>query len=191
MILSKRERIVVVLTLAALSILVLDRYVLSPFLASYSAAGARREKLWVELRQAENLLARRRRIDPRWREMLSGSLKRDPAEAESQMFHALLDWSEQAGLKLSLRPERSAEKTDLREITFHITTDGSMKSVLQFLWRLKTADIPTKLESVRLRSRKDGIDDLELQLRVSTLYLAAPSASPQAGDRVVSKGGVR
>lgn len=191
MILSKRERIVVVLTLAALSILVLDNYVLSPFLASYSAAGARREKLRVELRQAENLLAHRRRIDPRWREMLSGSLKRDPAEAESQMFHALLDWSEQAGLKLSLRPERSAEKTDLREITFHITTDGSMKSVLQFLWRLKTADIPTKLESVRLRSRKDGIDDLELQLRVSTLYLAAPSASPQAGDRVVSKGGVR
>ena len=191
MILSKRERIVVVLTLAALSILVLDNYVLSPFLASYSAAGARREKLRGELRQAENLLARRRRIDSRWREMLSGSLKRDPAEAESQMFHALLDWSEQAGLKLSLRPERSAEKTDLREITFHITTDGSMKSVLQFLWRLKTADIPTKLESVRLRSRKDGIDDLELQLRVSTLYLAAPSASPQAGDRVVSKGGVR
>jgi len=179
MILSRRERLIITATLVAVSILVLDRYALTPLLERYSALEARKERLLADVNRDESLLARQRKVVPKWRQMLAGSLKRDPGEAESQMLHALRDWSEQAGLNLSLlRPERSTEKTDLREITFHIAGDGTMNSISRFLWRLETADIPTRLKTVQFRSRKEGIDDLSVQLRISTLYLDAERPLP-------------
>ena len=191
MILSKRERLIITATLVAVSILVLDRYALTPLLARYSALEARKERLLADTRRAESLLTRRRKIVPEWHRILAGSLKRDPAEAESQMLHALRDWSEQAGLNLSLlRPERSTEKTDLREITFHVAGDGTMNSISRFLWCLETADIPTRLKTVQFRSRKEGIDDLSVQLRISTLYLAAERPLPlETRAEIASEGG--
>ncbi|MDY7010193.1 MAG: hypothetical protein SVV80_05500 [Planctomycetota bacterium] len=192
MILSKREKIIITATLVAISVLVLDRYALTPLLDRYSAVRTRKEMLLAETRHAENLLALHRKVAPRWR-ILTGSLKSDPAEAESQMLHALRDWSEQAGLNLSLlRPERSTEKTDLREITFHVAGDGTMRSVSRFLWSLETADIPTRLKTMQLRSRKEGIDDLSVQLRISTLYLSDESPLPPGrGNEIASEGGIQ
>ena len=110
--------------------------------------------------------------------MLTGSLKRDPGEAESQILHALRDWSEQTDLNLSsIRPERSTERTDVPEITFHISGSGSMNSISRFVWCLETAEIPIKVKVLSLGSRKEGIDDLSLQLRFSTLYLATEAPS--------------
>ena len=179
MILSKRERLIMVLTLAAVSILVLDRYVLTPLLDGRSSLQARKARLQGDMERANRLLTRRRQIDQRWNQMLTSSLKRDPGEAESQILHALGNWSEQTGLNLSsIRPERSTEKTDVREITFHISGSGSMNSISWFVWCLETAEIPIKVKVLSLGSRKEGTDDLSLQLRFSTLCLAvqAPPA---------------
>ncbi len=179
MILSKRERLIMVLTLAAVSILVLDHYVLTPLLDGRSSLQARKARLQGDMEQADRLLTRRQQVDQRWRQMLTGSLKRDPGEAESQILHALGNWSEQTGLNLSsIRPERSTEKTDVREITFHISGSGSMNSISRFVWCLETAEIPIKVKILRLGSRKEGTDDLSFQFRFSTLYLAvqAPPA---------------
>ena len=180
MILTKRERLIISLTVIVVSILVLDRYLFTPLLDRYWAVEARKQRLLGEMKRAEILLSRQRQVGPRWRQMLAGGLRRDPAEAEGQIMHALGDWSEEAGLRLSsLKPERPREKTDLREITFHVTGSGSMNSISRFLWRLETAKVPIKVKIVELRSRKEGTDDLLLQsLRISTLYLAAQSPSP-------------
>jgi len=179
MILSKRERLIMVLTLAAVSILVLDHYVLTPLLDGRSSLQARKARLQGDMERANRLLTRRRQIDQRWNQMLTSSLKRDPGEAESQILHALGNWSEQTALNLSaIKPERSTEKTDVREITFHISGSGSMNSISRFVWCLETAEIPIKVKVLSLGSRKEGTDDLSLQLRFSTLYLAvqAPPA---------------
>jgi len=178
MILTKRERLIMVLTLAAVSILVLDRYVLIPLLDGRSSLQARKARLQGDMERANSLLVRRQKVDQRWRQMLTGSLKPDPGEAESQILHALRDWSEETGLNLTaLRPERSTEKTNLREITFHISGSGSMSSISRFMWYLETAEIPIKVKVLRLGSRKEGIDDLSLQLRFSTLYLDTETPS--------------
>ena len=190
MILTKRERLITALTLIAVSIFVLDRYVLTPFLDDYSALEARKQKLQGDMKRANSLVARRQQVDQKWQQMLAGSLKQDPVEAESQVLHALRDWSEQTGLNLSaLRPERSTDKTDLREITFHTAGSGPMSSISRFMWCLETAEIPIKLKMIRLSSRKEGIDDLSLELRFSTLYLAVqPPSAVQASAQNTTKG---
>lgn len=173
MILSRRERLIITLALIVVSIFVLDRFVLGPLLASYSTARAKKGELQAEKDRSASLLDRREQIGRKWRQMLAGGLKQDPAEAESQLLHALGDWSQEAGLDLSsLRPERPGEKTDLRKVICHAVGSGSMASVSRFLWLVETAEIPVKLEAVQLRSRKEGTDDLALQVRLSTLYLA-------------------
>jgi len=170
MILAKRERLIIAITVIAVSILVLDRYVLTPVSDKYRELDLTKQRLLLKVQRAEMLLSRRQQVEPRWRQMLAGGLRRDPGEAESQIIHAVRDWSEEAGLKLpSLKPERTMEKTELREITFHLTGGGSMSSMSRFLWRLETAQVPIKLKTMELRSRKEGTNDLALQsLRIST-----------------------
>ena len=170
---TRRERIIMTLTAIVLSILALDRFVLTPLLEKYWAVGAEKQRLLADMRRAERLLSTRRQVDSKWRHILASGLQCDPAAAESQMMHALRDWSEDAGLRLSsLKPQRPTTDAELQEITFDVIADGPMSSISRFLWRLTTAAIPVKLKAVELRSRKEGIDDLTLQLQLSTLYLA-------------------
>jgi len=178
---SKRERIIVAILGVVLGALVLDWWVVTPVLNRSDEVQARKAVLLSEMTQAENLLQRRRLIGPRWRQMLAEGMKRDPAEAESQVLHALGDWAADAGVDLiSLKPERLTEDTLLPEIEFRAAGTGSMAAVSRFLWRLETAEIPLKVKSLQIGSLKEGRDDLSLQLQISTLYVPEPQRAKPA-----------
>lgn len=191
MVFTKREKIVLGATIIALCVLVLDVYVLTPLMAQRSAVQADQARLLGKLTQARSLLKRRRLLGRKWRGMLTDGMKRDPAEAESQLLRALRRWSSEARVRLSsLRPERSMEESPLPEITVHAAGTGSMAAASRLLWRIETAKIPVKVRMLQLGSRKDGTDDLSLHLRVSTLYSPPGPASPKqaAKRRVPARG---
>ena len=186
MVFTKREKIIIAVTVAAMCLLVLDFYVLTPLLSNRAAVQAEKARLVAELAQAGGLLQRRRLLGPKWRSMLDNGMQRDPAEAESQILRLLRDRSAEAGVKLSsLQPERSTEKSELPEITVHVAGTGSMAAVSRLLWQIETARVPLKIKMLQLGSRKDGTDDLSLHLKVSTLYLppGAKRAAPGGGDK--------
>ena len=183
MFLSKRERLIITATLVVVALLVLDRYVVSPLMDCCDRVAAHKEKVLAEIRHGNELLADKREVGPKWREMIASGLKRDPTEAESQILHAVGDWAKDAGLKLSaVKPERLPDKRSLQEISFQAAGTGSMNAVAKFLWRLETSKVPIRVKDLQLGSRKEGTDDLSLQLRLSTLYQAPePPAPPAAG----------
>jgi hypothetical protein len=187
---SKRERIILVVAVVVFGALVLDRLALTPLLDRSAKVAARKAVLLSEMANAENLLERRRLIGPRWRRMIADGMKRDPGAAESQVLHALGDWADDAGLNLvSLKPERSTKETPLPEIDFRATGTGSMAAVSRFLWRLETAGIPLRVKTMQIGSRKEGLDDLSLQLQVSTLHVPAdPDPAPPAADARAPEG---
>jgi len=191
MILSKRERLIIVVAAIVLAMLALDRYAVTPILDYQGAVETQKQKVLGELARARALLAHKRKIDPKWHEMLAAGLQRDPTEAESQILHAVEDWCKETGLKLtSMKPERLTEKKSLREISFQAVGTGSMNAVARFLWRIETARVPVRLKELQLGSRKEGADDLTLQLHLSTLYLPAlPPASSGADAPAQSAGG--
>jgi hypothetical protein len=201
MVFTKRERTIIVVTLSVLGILGIDRYVLTPLLDRYEQSEVRRESLQAEMVKARSLLERRELIAPRWRQMVTDGLQRDPAEAESQALHAVQDWAADAGLDLSsLKPERAREPlkleplrekptlerpremTELREITLHAAGTGSMAAVSRFLWLVETAPIPIKVKVLQLGARQEGTDNLTLQVRLSTLYLASPDSADEGNE---------
>jgi len=115
--------------------------------------------------------------------MIAGGLKRDPAEAESQILQAVGDWARDAGLKMSsVKPERMPDKRSLQEISFQAAGTGPMNAVARFLWRLETSKVPIRIKELQLGSRKEGTDDLTLQLRLSTLYQAPEPPAPSPAD---------
>jgi hypothetical protein len=175
MILSKREQFIIAATVIVVAAVVLYNYVLTPLLDCCDEVAAQKQMKLAEMERGRELLDRRRQIAPKWNEMTASGLKRDPAEAVSQILHAVQDWSKEAGLKLaSVKPERLPEKKTLQEIAFQATGTGSMNAVSRFLWRLETAKVPIRVKELQLGTRKEGADDLTLQLRLSTLYIAPP-----------------
>ena len=179
MVLSRRERYVLigtVIVVVAVVALVLDRFVLTSVPPEgLSETEAQKPDAPSEANQAETLLANRRQMAPKWREMLKSGMKGDPAAAESQVLHAIRDWAEASGLTMSLiKPDRLTEKTRLPEIAFQAAGTGTMDSVRGLLWRIQTASIPIKVTELQLTARKEGTDDLTVQLRLSTVYVPAP-----------------
>jgi hypothetical protein len=185
MVLSRRERYVLIGTLVAVGALAADRLVMSPLLNRVNETQARRDNLLSELERAKTLLSYRHDLAPRWRQMVQTGMKNDPAEAESQVLHAIRDWAEESGLSLSLlKPDRLTEKTRLPEIGFQASGTGTMNGVARFLWRARTASIPIKVAEVQISARKEGTDDLSFQLRLSTVYAPArPATAATAAAR--------
>lgn len=187
---SGRERLIVLVLAVALVALALDRWALTPLLDRGDEAETRKTVLLNEMATAESLLTRRHTLEPRWRQMLAGSMKRDPAEAESQVLHALGSWAADAGFNIvSLKPERSTKETLLPEIDVRAAGTGPMSAVSRFLWHLEMADIPLKVKTIQIASRREGSDDLSVQLQISTLYLSDQAkAKPKATKRAAPKG---
>ena len=120
--LSKRETYIAAAAIAAVALLALDRYVVTPVLESGEALEAEKEQLVDELANAQRLFERRQMLGGRWDELTAGGLTDDPEEAESLILHAMRDWAAEAGLSMSsLKPERDESDGKAREIT--IATD--------------------------------------------------------------------
>lgn len=178
--LSKRERYIVIAAVVVLAVLVLDRYVLTPFVGKWGRVSNDRARLSQQLDRASGLFERRERLEARWQEMLSTSLKTDPASAESQVLHALREWSQKSGMTLSsVRPDHVAGGGDLPQIRFSVTCTGSMQSAAAFMWDIETADLPLRIDSMQLSTAREGGRQMSLQVEVSTIY-ALPDVEDEA-----------
>jgi hypothetical protein len=183
MVISKREKLVFIGTVLALSLLALDRLAISPLLAAMQATQQTRERLITDNLHTEGLLAQSRQLTPRWQAMVRAGLKQDRGEAENQVQHAILDWVHetapgQAAAKLTrLTTNNLSEKTRLPEIAFQVDGTGSLWAVTRLLWHLENADIPVRTTEVQV-SAKEGSSDLIFHLGLSTVYVPPPTSQP-------------
>jgi hypothetical protein len=190
MVLSPRERNILIAALATAAFLVLYYAVITPYLDWREGMLVQQKMLQEKVQDAREVIDRRVRTERQWKEMVQPGIKSDPAEAESQFQRAFDDWASQSGVDLKLRkPQRSAEKTRLPEILFLEQGTGTMKSLAQLLWKIQTASIPIKVTALTLDSRKDGQDDLKITLNLSTVY--TPPASAHSSGGSVAAGGSR
>ncbi len=183
--LSRRETYIGAVALAAVALLVADHYAISPLLERGRELESERQQLARSFQDAEALFARRRLMDRKWQQMTTGGLSAEPGRAESLLLHALRDWAQQTGLALvSLKPERSEHEKGLSEVTVLASGTGRMSAVGQFLWLVETAELPLRLGDLQLGARREGTDDLSLQLRLSTIYLSGESSAMASAEGV-------
>ncbi len=170
MVLSKRERIMALVTLLVVGAFVMDRFALTPILSGLARAENKKQQLRAEIDEAHRLFERRRLMERKWKAMLSSGLRSD-AEAESRVARALDEWSEDARLTLtSVKPERTASDQGMKEITFVVAGRGSLDAAARFLYQIETAELPIKVKNMQLGSTSELGDNMSLQLRLSAIY---------------------
>ena len=190
MVLSKRERIILIAAIACVGLLVVNKFVVEPVQAKLDGLEAQRQHLLGDLNEAELLIGNHRRMQAKWKAMLSHGLRSD-TEAESRVLSALREWSGVAGLALSsIKPERVSSDGRLQEMIFTVAGKGTLDSVARFLWQIETAALPVKIKDMQLGSSSELGDSMSLQLHLSALYLGTQkkqldTEQPEANDEEV------
>lgn len=169
MVISKRERNVAILTVVALGAFGLNQ------LWEYYAG--EREQITSSMSTVEGklndinaLFGKQRRLEKVWKEMQTGGLTSDRAEAETRISHAIAEWSRDSGMNLIImNATRRQAENGFIESGYDATATGPMATVAQMLWRIETSTIPIRIEKIEITPLKPGIDNLQLVVSLSTL----------------------
>ena len=175
--LSKRERMIVLVTLLAVGALVADRFVRAPIANGMGELRAERHKALAEVTKAKSLLQQKQQLEQK-KATLFESLRSD-TEAESRVARALDQWAGDARLTLSsVKPDRvTGGDKGLKEILFVVAGKGELDAVAWFLYQVETSDLPIKVKHMQLGSTSEAGDNMSLELHISALYLAADDKS--------------
>lgn len=184
MTLNKRERVIAIVAGLTLAAVVIDRLLVTPLFDRWESARVRVQQAQTALQDADtanlDLLAARRK----WSRLAGRSLMSDPSQAEGQLLNKLTSYAQSAGVVTgSLQPERSEKEQGFERIAFRAELSGTMAQLAQFLFALKHADIPLRVNEVVMTPQREGVDDLRMRILVSTIYVAADAPVPTAGGR--------
>jgi hypothetical protein len=181
MILSKRERFIVIATFGVLILLGIDRYLLSPLLHRRDDANVRAGATRIELAEADNVVnVQGLRANNRWKEMARAGLNNKPSETEGAVLNQLRAFAAESGLKLvALTPGNRNEKLKYyQQITIRGTASGRMDSIRKFLYRVEHAKLPMRVSDITVTSLKDGQDDLSVSIGITTIHLPVEQPKP-------------
>jgi len=195
MVLSKREKYIVICTVAILAVFVLDRYALTPLLGMREDTRIRKQQVSAQWNKAFGLLDRQELLEKRWRTYSEQGIYENASDTTGRVLHEVQTWSAQYGVYLSsITPDRvsSKEEEHFQEITFLVSGTGAMNAIGHFLYQLEHTTLPLRLKDIQLSSRQEAADDMSLQVRVSAIHFAKESkkASEPAGP-VMPIGGAR
>jgi Tfp pilus assembly protein PilO len=168
---SKRERSILVAAGVVVALAGVDYFFLSPLLASRDRLAEQETALQARVRKVRDTRAASVRANRRWNDFRAAGLATDASATESNLLNGLRTWSQEAGLPLqSIRPDRATDAHGMHELTFQVTANGPMRAVAAFLYRVETAELPVRVRELQIASRSEGVDDLSVVLRVSTLW---------------------
>lgn len=178
--LSNRERIIAIGVGAAIGLYVLDAVLLSPLFDRLNVASTAIDEGNAKLQAGTALQANRLNAQKRWVKLAGDSLKTDASAAEAQLLNRVSDYAGGAQLAVaSLKPERSEKEKGFQRITIRASASGTMAQVSKFLYSLRTADFPVNVNDLRIVSRRDGTDDLSIDIGVSTIFIPPPEPTPE------------
>jgi Tfp pilus assembly protein PilO len=179
MVLSKRERMILIAAIAAVAMLIGDKFIIGPISKRREEIKTQKLDLQTQLENAQILFSRRKLMERKWKTLLSDGLRND-AEAESKIARALDEWSKDAMLTLSsVKPERVASDKGLKEMTFVVAGMGTLESVSRFLWQIETTPMPIKVKDMQIGSTNETGQSMSLQLRLSALCLGSEQKASQ------------
>ena len=185
--LSGRERIIAIGAVGVIGALALDSVLITPLIDRMNTANAVVKSNEQALNDGKALIENQTAAARAWKRIAGESLKRDASAAEGQLLNKVRDYAQSSGLAVSsLKPERSEKENDFQRITVRASATGNMSQMSRFLYSLKNADIPLRVSDVQFAARKEGTDDLSLQIGVSTIYIPPPDpavANPVTGVR--------
>ena len=189
---SPRERKIAIVTSLVIGALALDRVFISPLWARQAAAQQRVADATEALGEANNLYDNELRARRRWKQMAGETLAHAAPQAEGQVLNSVRDWAQRAGVSLtSLKPERTEQRHGFGVITIRAVGTGRMQAVSRLLYAIETGDVPLRVTDVSVAARREGADELTVQVGLATIYLPPGEPASLAGSAVAGRTDVR
>jgi hypothetical protein len=160
-------------TIVVVAVLALDYFVVEPLRAQRDELDVQIANKQRDQERGLKLVSDSRRMSRRWTE-ISSALKRDESQLESQALQYVLEWARGAGMPdpSSFKRERVEREKEFVKVTFRATGTGTMAQIGNFLYRIQTASVPVRITDLTISSKKEGTDDLSVQVGIATIYLA-------------------
>lgn len=183
---TKRERTIAIVVGAAVGLYALDQVLLSPQLDRLSTAEARSTDHVAKLDDADSSKKKDQAAGRVWRSLAGDRVKADSSSAQSQLRERVLACARTARVTVPDYKSDNAEKEQgFERSQFSLTVAGNMEQISRFLFELQTSDAPLRVESAQIKSRTDGADDLQLQVKLTTIYQpTSPAKVASAGSRM-------
>ena len=180
MVLTKRERYVGIITVAVLSILVLDQFIVTPAKDRIDVLNADIARAQQEQLNAQQLFNLRTRANREWRQFPGVATLNSGGDPESRVLTSVREWAQEEGMRLpSVIPQPAQVEKGFSKIVFRATGTGNLSQVGRFLYRVETASMPLRITDLQITS-KDGTDELSVNFGIATIS-PAPDANRPPG----------
>jgi len=186
-VLSKRERQYAIGAGALLGGLLIYSVVVSPYFERLTAIETQVSNANKKVKSNRDTLRYQRELKPTW-DSMSANLSPTEAEAMSQASSDILRWGRDVRVNVTaIKPDRTTTENKFTVSAFHVTASGQMASISRFIWAIESSPVPLRVHEVQLKPRKEGTDELEVQLSVSTLSQPADVADAADKSKTVSR----
>jgi hypothetical protein len=189
-VLSKREKYIAIGAISAVALLTINSLVIAPYNDKRDALEEQETADTKTLEDDKLLLYKQEGLQSTWKDMLASGLQADDSTAQSKTQQALQDWARSANINLeALSSDHVAtQKGPFQVINFNLDFNSSgnqsMRQIARVLWSLESADMPIRLNDMKITTAREGTDNLDVKLIVSSLYMpptAKPARSGQSG----------
>jgi hypothetical protein len=178
---TKREKTIAIAAAAALLSYLGYTYAVTPYLSLRNELQLSIKGTMDRYTQERKLLKNQAQVAADWKALLATNVRTTPADALSKTQDALFDWARSAGLNLqAVKPERPTQQGDFQLIHLTASGEGSESSVARWLWSIESSNLPLQIEEFRVTARKDGTDDLSLQVSMTAMVFSPPPPSRTA-----------
>jgi Tfp pilus assembly protein PilO len=174
---KNRERLLLILTGAALFLLVLNWLVLTPLASSWRGRSEHIADLRKRIAEGELLRHREDTIRGRWDHMSTNALSSTPTVAERQLFDAFDRWVRESTVtEGSFKPQLKTTDDNYSVMECHAEVTGNYHAIVRFLYDLESDPMGLQLSNVELTSRDDSGQQISLGIELSGLLLPPPGS---------------
>lgn len=171
---SQRQALLKIGAISLVGLLLLDRVIISPALASWSAQSERIDALRQKVQRGQQLLDRQSAIRTRWAEMVRANLPSEISAAENAAFQAIGRWAHNSGITFaSLTPQWQNHDEGFQTLECRATATGNQAALSHFIYELEADAMPVDLEECEITTRDAHGALLTMTARFSFLRLAA------------------
>ena len=166
---SQRERLISIAAAGVLGLLALDQIIYTPLATRLDDADMRLRTANTEITEAQGLFGLDLSARRAWKSMAGATLLDNAPAAESQILNRVREWEQSAGLSVtSVKPQHVGEEQGYQKINVQMTATGNLQQVSRFLYAVQTATIPVRVSQMDITSRREGADELAMELSLAT-----------------------
>ena len=173
--LSNRQQVLTMVAIAAVVLLVGDRFIVTPMTKLWKQRAVEIAQMKKSVTQGASLLERESIIRSRWNLIETNTLATEVSVAENQVLRAFERWSKDSRIGVNgIKPQWKRNADEYATLECRVDAAGTLAEITRFLYEIEKDPLGLKLDIVEITTRDDRGQQLTLGLQVSGLQLNLP-----------------